>query len=87
MPGRLQYPVSALNTLFLLQAPQKWQLGVLISLYLSGQIVPQLLMHRVIFSPIRFLYILLLRERYVPVQALQLCCKGSQVPACLTPTL
>ena len=49
------------------QQLQKWPLG---SLYLV-QNLPQLGMHVVIFSPIQFLYILLLEERCVQVLALQ----------------
>ena len=41
----------------------------------------------VIFSPIRFLYILLLKERFVQVQALQHCSKDSQIPAYFSKTL
>ena len=46
--GHVQYPAFAPNTLFLLQASQKWKLGVLVSLYLLGpKFAPA-----VIFSPI-----------------------------------
>ena len=48
------------------------------------QNLPRLYMHAVIFSPIWFLCILFLQERFVQVQAMQHCSKGSQVPACLT---
>ena len=34
--GHAQYPVFAPDTLFLLQALQKWQLGFLVSLYILG---------------------------------------------------
>ena len=34
--GHAQYPAFAPDTLFLLQALQKWQLGFLVSLYLLG---------------------------------------------------
>ena len=34
--GHAQYPAFAPNTLFLLQAPQKWQLRFLVFLYVWG---------------------------------------------------
>ena len=43
--------------------------------------LPQLCMHTAIFSPLEFLCILLLEERFVQVQVLP---KGAQVPGCLT---
>ena len=58
------------NTLLLLWALQKWQLGFLVSLYLLPRICPSCV-HAVSFSPIRFLCILLLQERVVQVQVLQ----------------
>ena len=45
-----------------------WVLAVL---YHVVHNLPQLSMHRVIFSPLQFLCILLLREMFVQVQALQ----------------
>ena len=59
------------RTLLLLPALQKWQLGVLVSLYLVVHSLPQLHMHAVIFSLIRFLCILSLKETCVQGQALQ----------------
>ena len=59
---------------------QKWQLGFLVSLYLFVQNLPQSHMWKVIFSPIQFLPILLLKERYVQVQALQQKVPGSHIP-------
>ena len=59
---------------------QKWQLGFLVSLYLFVQNLPQPHLLEVIFSPIQFLCILLLKERCVQVQALQQRVPGSQVP-------
>ena len=54
------------STLLLLQALQKWQLGFLVSLYLLGpDFAPS--MQAVIFSPIQFLCILLLKERCAQV--------------------
>lgn len=47
----VQYAAVAPNTLVLLQALQKWQLGFLVCLYLLSIILPQLNMHTVIFSP------------------------------------
>ena len=44
--------------------------GFLVFLYLVHNL-PQLCMHAVIFSPLQFLCILLLKERFVQVQALQ----------------
>ena len=52
---------------FLLPALQKWQLVILLSLYLLVQNLPQLHMHTVVFSP---MWILLFEERYVQVRAL-----------------
>ena len=84
--GHAQYPAFAPDTLLLLWALQKWQLGYF-GLFVSFvQNLPQLHMHLVIFSHIQFLCILLLEERCVQVQALQHCSKGSQVPACLIRT-
>ena len=57
-----------------------WQLGFLISLYLLGSEFAPTVHAPVIFSPIQFLCILLLEERCVQVQALQLFSEGSQVP-------
>ena len=80
----MQYKLLLLLiSLFLLQVPQKWQLGFLVSLYLLSRICPGLPKHIVNFSPIWFLCILLLEERCVQVQALQLPSKASHVPACL----
>ena len=70
----VQYPV-------LLQPLQKWQLGFFGLCIFGVQNLPQLCMHTLIFSPIQFLCILLLKERCVQVQALQHCSKGLQVPA------
>ena len=56
----------------------------LVSLLSFVQNLPQLFMHTAILSPIQFLCILLLKERYVQVQALKHC-KRSQIPACLIP--
>ena len=56
--------------LSLLLALQKWQLVVLVILYLV-YILPQLHRYAVIFSPLEFLCILLLEETFVQVQALQ----------------
>ena len=81
--GHAQYPAFAPHPLLLLPALQRWQLGFLVSFYLVVQNLPQLHMHTVIFSPLSFLCILLLKETFVQVQALQHCSKGSQVPACL----
>ena len=67
------------SSLLLLRTLQKWQFSSLVSLYLSSKIFPNCCMHAVIFSPIQFLCILLLKERYVQVQTLQHCSKGSQV--------
>ena len=67
------------SSLLLLRTLQKWQFSSLVSLYLSSKIFPNCCMHAVIFSPIYFLCILLLKERYVQVQTLQHCSKGSQV--------
>ena len=53
---------------FVLQALQKWQLGILISFV---QNLPQLCIPIVIFSPIQFLCILFLEKRCVQVQGLQ----------------
>lgn len=47
-----QHAAFAPNTLVLLQALQKWQLGFSVSLYLLSIISPQLNKHTVIFSPI-----------------------------------
>ena len=47
-----QHAAFAPNTLVLLQALQKWQLGFSVSLYLLSIIFPQLNKHTVIFSPI-----------------------------------
>ena len=63
-----------------LQAPQKWQLGFLVSLYLWVQNLPHLYLHTVIFSPLQLLCILFLKEIHVKVQSGQPCSKGSQVP-------
>ena len=73
--GHVQYRAFALNSLFVFQAPQKWHLGFFVSLYFGG---PEF---AVIFSPVQFLSIFLLKERCVQVQALQHCCNGSQVPS------
>ena len=82
--AHVQYKLLLLLTpLFLLQVPQTWQLVFLVSLYLLSRICLGLPKHIVIFSPIWFLCILLLEERCVQVQALQLCSKASHVPACL----
>ena len=69
--GHAQYPAFAPNPLLLLLALQKWQLGILVSLYLVVHNLPQLCMHAVIFSPLYFLCILLLEETFVQVQARQ----------------
>ena len=61
------------SSLLLLRTLQKWQFSSLVSLYLSSKIFPNCCMHAVIFSPIQFLCILLLKERYVQVQTLQHC--------------
>ena len=82
--GHAQYPAFAPDTLFLLQALQKWQLGFLVSLYLLDPEFAPTVHACSYFSPILFLCILLLKERCVQVQALQHCSKGSQVPVCLT---
>ena len=52
--------------LSLLLALQKWQLVVLVILYLV-YILPQLHRYAVIFSPLEFLCILLLEETFVQV--------------------
>ena len=55
--GHTQYPAFALDTWFLLQALQKWQLGFF-SLFVSFvQNLPQLHRHKRIFSPLEFLCI------------------------------
>ena len=59
------------NTLLLISALQKRQLGFLVSFYLIVQNLLQLHMHAVIFSLLYFLRILLLEENFVQVQALQ----------------
>ena len=61
---------------YLLQAPQKWQLGFLVSLFIWGPYFPQLCMYAVIFSPI-----LLLEKTYVQLQALQCLKKVPWVPS------
>ena len=71
--GHAQYPVFAPDTLSLLQTLQKWRLGFFgLFVSLGSRICPNC-MHTVIFSPVQFLCILLLEERYTPpqVQALQ----------------
>ena len=50
--GHVQYPAFAPNTLFLLQAPQKWQLGCLVSLYTFGsRICPKYMCMQLFLSP------------------------------------
>ena len=61
-------------------------MGFVVSLYLLLRICSNCCMYVVIFSPIQFLYILLLKERFVQVQALEPCSKDSQIPACLSKT-
>ena len=64
------------STLLLLLALQKWQLGF--SLFVSFvQNLPQLHMLTVIFSPLEFLCVLLPKETFVQVQALQQRVPGS----------
>ena len=58
------------------QALQKEQLSFW-SLYLFVQKLPQLCMCTFIFSPLQFLCTLLLEEKFVQVQALQHCGRGS----------
>ena len=76
----VQYPAFAPNPSLLLQAPQKQQLVFWSLCIFWVKNLPQLWVHTVIFSPIQFLCVLLLKERCVQVQVLQLCSKGSQVP-------
>ena len=59
------------SALLLLLALQKWQLVFLVFLYLVIHNLPQLHMHTVIFSPVWFLCILVLKETFAQVQALQ----------------
>ena len=66
------------------QALQKRPLSFC-SLYLFVQNLPQPCMCTFIFSPVQFLCILLLEEKFVQVGALQHCGRGSQVPVCLVP--
>ena len=58
-----------------------WVYGLFVSLV---QNLPQMCMHTVPCSPLRFLCILLLEERCVRVQARQHCSTGLRVPACVT---
>ena len=85
--GHAQYPAFAPDTLFLLQALQKWQLGFF-GLFVSfgSRICPNCACTQLFLVPYSFFVILLLKERCVQVQTLQQCSKGSQVPACLTPS-
>ena len=83
--GHTQYPAFALDTLFLLQALQKRQLGFFCLLVSFVQNLPQLHRRKVIFSPLEFLCIFLFEERCVQIQVLQHCTKGSQVPDCFIP--
>ena len=50
--GLVQYPLFAFDTLFLLRALQKWQLGFLVFVYLFVHNLPQLHMYPVVFSPL-----------------------------------
>ena len=61
--GHAQYPAFATNSLFLLLALQKWQLGFFGLLVSFDHNLPQLHMHTVIFSPFQFLPILQFMER------------------------
>ena len=64
------------STLLLLLALQKWPLGF--RLFVSFvQNLPQLRMLTVIFSPLEFLCVLLPKETFVQVQALQQRVSGS----------
>lgn len=66
--GHAQYPAFATNSLFLLLALQKWQLGVFLAfLYPVVHNLPQLRMLAVIFSPLEYLSVLLLEETFVQV--------------------
>ena len=78
--GHTQYPAFVPDTVFIPGPSKLWQLGFLISLYLLGPDFAPTVHVPVIFSPIQFLCNLLLEERCVQVQALQLCSEGSQVP-------
>ena len=69
--GHVQCSPFAPDPLILLLALQKWQLGFLVFLYLIVYNLSQLHMGTVIFSPSQFLCILLLKETFVQVQALQ----------------
>ena len=76
------------STLFLLQALQKWQLGFWVFFVSFVQNLPQLLMQVFLFFVFCFhsggqVCIFLLEDKFMQVQALQHCSKGSQVPQCL----
>ena len=76
------------STLFLLQALQKWQLGFWVFFVSFVQNLPQLLMQGFLFFVFCFhsggqVCIFLLEDKFMQVQALQHCSKGSQVPQCL----
>ena len=60
--GHTQYPAFALDTLFLLQALQKRQLGFFCLLVSFVQNLPLLPRCAVVFSPIEFLCTLLMRR-------------------------
>ena len=71
MQGARAVPAFAPDTLFLLQALQKWQLGFLVSLYLLGpEFAPTVHARSYFLVPCSF-SVLLLEERCVQVQALQ----------------
>ena len=79
------------STLFLLQALQKWQLGFGSFLYLLSRICPNcactvfcfLFFCFFVFHSGGQVCIFLLEDKFMQVQALQHCSKGSQVPQCL----
>ena len=84
--GHVQYPAFAPDTLFLLPALQKWQLGFFWSFCIFCLEFARTVHAQQLLVPYSFLLIsiFLLWETLVQAQALQHCSKGSQVPACLT---
>ena len=79
--GLVQYPLFAFNTLFLLRALQRWQLGFWSFHILLSIDLPQLASMQLFLVPYSFFVFCCWRRR---VSRYKQCCKGSWVPACLT---